>query len=81
MLYKALVAITAVTFAVTAFNASSADARTKRQYQQYQSYGQSAGQAGWGPSLDGRVTGYVRTCGYQYQQYDIHGVPMGPYCH
>jgi hypothetical protein len=32
-------------------------------------------------SLDGRVTGYPRTCGYDYYVYDDRGVPMGPYCH
>ena len=34
-----------------------------------------------GPSLDGRVTGQPRTCGYDMMQYDPWGVPRGPYCH
>jgi len=33
------------------------------------------------PSLDGRVTGRPRTCGYDTFLYDGRGVPMGPYCH
>jgi hypothetical protein len=32
-------------------------------------------------SLDGRVTGRPRTCGYATFQYDNRGVPVGPYCH
>src|SRR5436309_1450823 len=32
-------------------------------------------------SLDGRVTGYPRTCGYDTFLRDSRGVPMGPYCH
>ncbi len=32
-------------------------------------------------SLDGRVTGQPRTCGYDHFIYDWHGVPVGPYCH
>jgi hypothetical protein len=33
------------------------------------------------PSLDGRVLGYPRTCGYDYFLYSSTGSPMGPYCH
>ena len=33
------------------------------------------------PSLDGRVTGRSRTCGFATLQYDGLGVPYGPYCH
>jgi hypothetical protein len=33
------------------------------------------------PSLDGRVTGRSRTCGFATFQYDGLGVPYGPYCH
>jgi hypothetical protein len=32
-------------------------------------------------SLDGRVLGYPRTCGYDYFQYSTTGTPVGPYCH
>jgi hypothetical protein len=33
------------------------------------------------PSLDGRITGRPRTCGFATFQYDGWGVPYGPYCH
>jgi hypothetical protein len=33
------------------------------------------------PSLDGRVLGRARTCGFETFQYDGFGVPYGPYCH
>jgi hypothetical protein len=33
------------------------------------------------PSLDGRITGRMRTCGFNLLQYDRRGVPYGPYCH
>ena len=33
------------------------------------------------PSLDGRTTGRMRTCGFDLLQYDRRGVPYGPYCH
>jgi hypothetical protein len=33
------------------------------------------------PSLDGRITGRMRTCGFDLLQYDRRGVPYGPYCH
>jgi hypothetical protein len=32
-------------------------------------------------SLDGRVLGRMRTCGFDTLQYDGFGVPYGPYCH
>ena len=33
------------------------------------------------PSLDGRTLGRMRTCGFEYLQYDGLGTPYGPYCH
>ena len=33
------------------------------------------------PSLDGRILGRMRTCGFDYLQYDGLGTPYGPYCH
>src|SRR5262245_58232608 len=33
------------------------------------------------PSLDGRTLGRMRTCGFDYLQYDGMGTPYGPYCH
>src|SRR5262245_18358708 len=32
-------------------------------------------------SLDGRITGRTRTCGYYTLQYSASGAPHGPYCH
>jgi hypothetical protein len=32
-------------------------------------------------SLDGRVTGRPRTCGYDTFLYDARGGTVGPYCH
>jgi hypothetical protein len=55
-----------------------ADARTKKQkppdVQRYERQTQT-------PSLDGRITGRPRTCGFATFQYDGWGVPYGPYCH
>ena len=55
-----------------------ADARTKKQkrpdVQRYEQQTQT-------PSLDGRITGRPRTCGFATFQYDGWGVPYGPYCH
>jgi hypothetical protein len=33
------------------------------------------------PSLDGRVTGQPRTCGFDTFVYSSSGGTMGPYCH
>jgi hypothetical protein len=33
------------------------------------------------PSLDGRITGYPRTCWHDYYLYDARGYTVGPYCH
>jgi hypothetical protein len=33
------------------------------------------------PSLDGRVTGQPRTCGYDTFVYSSSGGTVGPYCH
>jgi hypothetical protein len=51
--------------------AADAAKKTKRQ----------AAPAATGQSLDGRVLGYPRTCGYNYYIYDVRGIPVGPYCH
>jgi hypothetical protein len=52
-----------------------ADARAKKKQSQYQQYQAQT------PSLDGRITGRTRTCGFDSLQYDGYGVPYGPYCH
>jgi hypothetical protein len=72
MMRSALVALAAAAITVSALAISPADARTKKEGQ-YVAHGQS--------SLDGRVTGRARTCGFATFQYDNRGVPMGPYCH
>ena len=75
-----------VAFAVAAIAAStvavpSADARTYKRERQYY-YGQPYFNAQpSSASLDGRVTGRARTCGFNTFVYDNRGVPTGPYCH
>ncbi len=57
---------------VTAFSLLPADAAKKaKRYRQDTT----------STSLDGRITGRPRTCGYDMFQYDSRGVPHGPYCH
>src|SRR5262245_20265113 len=65
-----LVAPAAALLAIV-FAAAPADARTnsKKQYRDET------------PSLDGRTTGQLRTCGYDTLQYGSGGTPHGPYCH
>jgi hypothetical protein len=72
MIRSTLVALAAAAITVSAFAVSPADARTKKEGH-YVIHDQS--------SLDGRVTGRARTCGFATFQYDNRGVPMGPYCH
>jgi hypothetical protein len=69
----AAVAIGAVMFVLPA------DARAKKQkrpemQKRYEVQTQT-------PSLDGRTLGRMRTCGFDYLQYDGLGTPYGPYCH
>jgi hypothetical protein len=54
-----------------------ADARAKKQKQRAPAVVQTQQV----PSLDGRITGWTRTCGFDTLQYDGLGVPYGPYCH
>ena len=69
------VAIVAVMFALPA------DARPKKQkrpdmQKRYELQTQTP------QSLDGRTLGRMRTCGFDYLQYDgMAGTPLGPYCH
>ena len=60
---------------VTTMFVLPADARAKKQKRP------AAVQAQQVPSLDGRITGRMRTCGFDLLQYDRRGVPHGPYCH
>ena len=70
--YAAVVAtmIAAVMFTLPA------DARAKKQRPNTRHQVQQTPQ-----SLDGRTLGRMRTCGFDYLQYDGLGVPYGPYCH
>jgi len=71
MLHQRLVALAAAALMAMAFAAAPADARTKDK-KQYRNET---------PSLDGRTTGQLRTCGYDTLQYGPGGTPHGPYCH
>jgi hypothetical protein len=71
MIRTCLAAITAAAV-VLALAAAPADARTKKK---------KVKRAPAQVSLDGRVTGQPRTCGFDYFIYDSRGVPVGPYCH
>jgi hypothetical protein len=72
MLDKALAAAAAAIM-VAALAATPADAARKQK--------PAKPDASSPTSLDGRVTGRPRTCGYDTFQYDTRGVPVGPYCH
>ena len=81
MFYKAVAAAVA-TIIVATMSFMPADARTKPQ-KQYEVQRPPAPDArrSQTPSLDGRITGRSRTCGFDTFQYDGFGVPYGPYCH
>jgi hypothetical protein len=73
MIRTALVAVAAAAVTASTFAVTTANAGARRDQQSYV-YNSS-------PSLDGRVTGRARTCGYNTFIYDGRGVPRGPYCH
>jgi hypothetical protein len=75
--YKRCVAIVATMIAAVMF-ALPADARAKKQRPDTQKRYQVQQTP---QSLDGRTLGRMRTCGFDYLQYDGLGVPYGPYCH
>jgi hypothetical protein len=80
MFHKAL-AVAVAAMIAGAFYSVPADARagtSKRYDVQTPRDARAAGQT---LSLDGRVTGRPRTCGFDTFQYDGFGVPYGPYCH
>ncbi len=91
MLNKGLTALAAVALIAAMGSPLSADTRSKKNtYRQHQNYDQyygnqqyTTGRARSRPdpsSYDGRRTGNPRTCGSNFFQYDIEGVPVGPYC-
>ena len=73
-LYKNL-SVVVVAALIAATFAGPADARVKKKKRS------SVVQTQQVPSLDGRITGRPRTCGFATFQYDGWGVPYGPYCH
>jgi hypothetical protein len=78
-------ALCAAALAATVLLMSPAQAREKKvyRYNNDRYSGQlTPGQGRADPtSLDGRVLGVTRTCGWDMQRYDPYGVPIGPYCH
>jgi type IV pilus biogenesis protein CpaD/CtpE len=66
---------------VAALSCMSADARTKPQRPYEVRTPAPDARRSQTPSLDGRITGRSRTCGFDTFQYDGFGVPYGPYCH
>jgi hypothetical protein len=71
---KALASALAAAVVAATFAAPPADAAPKQKQPPRE-------RTGAPPSLDGRVLGYPRTCGYDYFQYSTSGTPVGPYCH
>jgi hypothetical protein len=71
-MHKALAAVLAASVVAATFGVLPADAAKKEK---------PRSRAAAPPSLDGRVLGYPRTCGYDYFLYSGTGSPVGPYCH
>jgi hypothetical protein len=80
MFYKAVAAAVAATIAAT-MSCMPADARAKPQKRYEVQRPAPDARRSQTPSLDGRITGRSRTCGFDTFQYDGFGVPYGPYCH
>jgi hypothetical protein len=75
---KRCVAVVATMIAAVMF-ALPAGARAKKQRPDTQKRYQAQQTP---QSLDGRTLGRMRTCGFDYLQYDgMAGTPLGPYCH
>ena len=71
-------AVVAALVAATFSGPADACAKTKKRSTAAQTQAVQSRQV---PSLDGRITGRPRTCGFATFQYDGWGVPYGPYCH
>jgi hypothetical protein len=69
------VVVTAVIICTLAVSSADAVKKGKR------SRSQTTATTNASPSLDGRTLGRMRTCGFDYLQYDGLGAPTGPYCH
>ena len=61
--------------------AVSADAAPKERALQRRTAEPASPRSSEPPSLDGRVTGHPRTCGFDTFVYSPSGGTMGPYCH
>jgi hypothetical protein len=70
MLCKSFAGVLAVAIMATACAVQPADAAPKEKRSRPDTR-----------SLDGRTTGYPRTCGHDYFVYSTSGSPVGPYCH
>ena len=75
VIMRSLVGVMAAAVIATMF-VLPADARAKKPKRPASAQTQQAS-----PSLDGRTLGRMRTCGFDYLQYDGLGTPYGPYCH
>lgn len=76
MLRKILAVLATAAIIASAYTVPHADAAKKAKRYRPQPPPTSTS-----PSLDGRVLGRMRTCGFDTVQYDGFGVPYGPYCH
>ena len=76
MLRKIVATFAVSVIIMSACAALPADAAKRAKHHRAQPAAPSASR-----SLDGRVLGHVRTCGFGTLQYDGFGVPYGPYCH
>jgi hypothetical protein len=80
MRYKSLAAFAAATIIVAAASMTPVNA-AKKHTRPRSDTGNAQRNARETPSLDGRVLGYPRTCGFEALRYEIDGIPIGPYCH
>jgi hypothetical protein len=87
MFMKALAAVVVTAIVAVALSVTAADAAKKKRYQYradmpYQHRAPARDRySSDPPSLDGRVTGYPRTCGFDTFLRDASRTPIGPYCH
>jgi hypothetical protein len=81
MLIKGLAAAATAAIMATVLSVTAADAAKKRQYRADTRYQYPYQQGSYPASLDGRVTGQPRTCGFDTFQRNSRGGTVGPYCH
>ena len=80
MFCKSLAALVAAMIMATAASMTPANAAKKQNRPRSETAGVQRNSPGT-QSLDGRVLGYPRTCGYDTMRYELDGIPIGPYCH